>query len=92
MSFTERYQNPIRKVGKEVRYWVGVLKGVQAKREIKVQAAEVIEAGWFGWEEGMERITFEEGREMLRKVEELLENGTQGKGEAKENGIEKGRI
>lgn len=65
----EVYTNPIRKVGKEVRYWVGVVRGEQ---EVRVQVEEVGEARWVGWEEAMETVTFDEGREMLRRVKACL--------------------
>ncbi|TVY18893.1 Diadenosine hexaphosphate hydrolase [Lachnellula arida] len=73
IEFTEVYTNPVRKVGKEVRYWVGVVKGEQ---DVVLQEAEVDGAKWVGWDEAEETITFEEGRAMLRRVRACLEAGS----------------
>ncbi|TVY48939.1 Bis(5'-nucleosyl)-tetraphosphatase [asymmetrical] [Lachnellula occidentalis] len=73
VEFREVYTNPIRKVGKEVRYWVGVVKGEQ---ELVVQELEVGGAKWVGWDEAERTITFEEGRAILRRVRACLEAGS----------------
>lgn len=65
----EVYINPVRNVGKEVRFWLGLVLGTQ---EVKLQAEEVAGAEWLGWEQAVERITFPEGKEMLRGVMECL--------------------
>lgn len=77
LELKESYTNPIRKVGKEVKYWVGLVKGEQ---EIKVQEKEVDEARWLDWEEAESTITFEEGRALLRKVRKALEIAGKGEG------------
>ena len=73
MEFREVYTNPIRKVGKEVRYWVGVVKGEQ---EVTLQEKEVDGAKWVGWDEAESTITFEEGRAMLKRARACLEGGS----------------
>lgn len=73
VEFREVYTNPIRKVGKEVRYWVGVVKGEQ---EVVMQEMEVDGAKWVGWDEAEKTITFEEGRAMLRRARACLEAGS----------------
>lgn len=65
----EVYTNPVRNVGKEVRFWLGLVMGEQS---VKLQAKEVAGAEWMGWEQAVERITFQEGKEMLRGVMEYL--------------------
>jgi hypothetical protein len=72
VEFRELYTNPIRKVGKEVRYWVGIVKGEQ---EVTVQE-EVDDAKWVGWDEAEKTITFEEGRAVLRRARACLEAGS----------------
>lgn len=69
-SFKEVYVNPVRNVGKEVRYWVGLVKDGESK--IKVQEREVADARWCGWEEALNLITFDEARNMLKTVERSL--------------------
>lgn len=61
--------NPIRREGKEVVYFVGLVRGEQ---ELRLQEKEVAGARWVGWDEALEVITFEEGREMLRGAREAL--------------------
>ncbi|TVY53871.1 Bis(5'-nucleosyl)-tetraphosphatase [asymmetrical], partial [Lachnellula cervina] len=58
VEFREVYTNPIRKVGKEVRYWVGVVKGEQ---EVVMQEMEVDGAKWVGWDEAEKTITLRRG-------------------------------
>ncbi|KAH8684761.1 NUDIX hydrolase domain-like protein, partial [Tricladium varicosporioides] len=65
VSFSEVYENPIRKVGKEVRYWVAFVKEEQ---EVRVQEKEVEEGRWCGFEEAKGLITFTEGRRILEDV------------------------
>lgn len=76
-SFKEVYVNPVRNVGKEVRYWVGLVKDGDSK--IKVQEREVADARWCSWEEAMALITFEEARNMLKTVESTLSSSASGK-------------
>jgi len=64
------YVNPVRSVGKEVRYWVGLVRGDQ---KIKVQEREVAGAMWVTWEEALNKVTFEECRGMLRAVIDVLD-------------------
>lgn len=69
-EFREVYTNPIRKVGKEVRYWVALVKGGQG---LRVDENEVEEARWCRWDEAPGLITFNEGKEVLRRVGRALE-------------------
>lgn len=62
----------MRRIGKEVRYWVGLVQGGQ---EVKVQAAEVNDARWLSWDEAEKTITFDEGRAMLRRLKACLQKG-----------------
>ncbi len=64
--------NPIRKVGKEVKYWVTLVR--DGEQRIKLQAKEVNDARWCGWQEALELITFDETRTMLTKAARLLES------------------
>jgi bis(5'-nucleosidyl)-tetraphosphatase len=66
---SEMYVNPVRKVGKEVRYWPAVVKGEQ---DIRVQTKELEGAEWMDWELALERITFDEAKTMLREVMMLM--------------------
>jgi bis(5'-nucleosidyl)-tetraphosphatase len=66
----ERYINPIRKQGKEVIYFVAV---VRREQEVRLQEKEVESARWVGWEEGRGLVTFGECREMVDLVGELLD-------------------
>jgi bis(5'-nucleosidyl)-tetraphosphatase len=76
-SFKEVYVNPVRNVGKEVRYWVGLVKDGESR--IKVQEREVADARWCDWEEAKKLITFEEARNMLKAVERSLSTPASGK-------------
>jgi bis(5'-nucleosidyl)-tetraphosphatase len=69
-SFKEVYVNPIRNVGKEVRYWVGLVRDGQSN--IRVQKREVADARWCDWDGALKLITFEETRNMLKAVESSL--------------------
>ncbi|KAM3066166.1 hypothetical protein ACMFMG_010494 [Clarireedia jacksonii] len=73
-SFAERYLNPVRRVGKEVRFWVAVLDKEEAEREIRVQEEEVEGYRWCSWEEAAKMMTFDVGRNMLKRVRDCLEN------------------
>ena len=57
--------NPIKKVGKETKFWVGVVRG---EADLRLQVGEVAEGRWCGWEEAMALVTFENTKEMLRKL------------------------
>ncbi|KAF4637216.1 hypothetical protein G7Y89_g866 [Cudoniella acicularis] len=72
VSFSEVYENPIRKVGKEVRYWAALVPGEQ---KVKIQEKEIEEARWCNWEEAKELITFGEGKKILRDVGVCLDEG-----------------
>lgn len=85
-GLSERYRNPVRGWVKEVRYWVGVVEGQGGTEEgIVVQQAELVDARWMGWEEAVELLTFEKGKEILRRAMELLDGGGEelGKGKSK---------
>ena len=56
--------NPVRKLGKEVRCWVGLVRDSEGKA--KVQEREVADARWYDWEDAMKLITFDEASNMLR--------------------------
>lgn len=61
--------NPYKTIGKETRFWVGVVRGEQ---EVRLQTEEVDEYRWCGWEEAMGCITFEDARGVLRMVVGLM--------------------
>ncbi len=73
VEFKERYTNPIRRKGKQVRFWVAFVKSERAKMKIKVQEREVVEAGWYSWGEANRKLTFEETRGVLNSVGEFLD-------------------
>ncbi|KAG9238897.1 hypothetical protein BJ875DRAFT_286339 [Amylocarpus encephaloides] len=70
-KFVEVYQNPLRKVGKEVRYWPALLQ--DGGGGINVQEAEVVEARWCGWSEAESLLSFEEARGVLRALRSALD-------------------
>lgn len=72
IEFREVYVNPIRKVGKEVRYWPAVVIGEQ---QVELQQEEVEEYRWCEWAEAEGLITFSEGRAVLRQVKDCLGGG-----------------
>ena len=69
-SFKEVYVNPVRNVGKEVKYWVGLVK--DGENKIKVEEREVADARWCDWEEALHLITFDETRNMLKAAPNAL--------------------
>lgn len=71
MEFRDIYRVVLKgeEVGKEVRYWVALVRGEQ---EVKVQEKEVEGAEWMGWDEAETKVTFESGRVMLRRAREGL--------------------
>jgi hypothetical protein len=73
-SLTSVYFNPVKKVGKEVRYWVGVVRHPDAAAQVVEvqQEKEVNGARWCTWEEARELITFQGGRDVLEMVGEVL--------------------
>ncbi len=73
LDLKERYLNPVKKVGKEVRYWVVLVTGEQATRELRLQTKEVNDSRWCGWDEAESLVTFEETRAMLKSVREAME-------------------
>lgn len=70
-SFKETYVNPVRKVGKEVRYWVALVR--QGDRKLRLQEKEVADARWCSWDEAEALITFQEGRNVLLEAVKILE-------------------
>ncbi|KAL3421765.1 hypothetical protein PVAG01_05921 [Phlyctema vagabunda] len=72
-SFREVYVNPMRNVGKEVRYWVVLVKPDEASKELQLQEVEVNDAAWYGWDEASQKITYGEARDMFEGVVEALE-------------------
>jgi len=42
--------HPYKNIGKESRFWVGIVRGEQ---EVRLQPEEVVEFKWCGWEEAM---------------------------------------
>jgi 8-oxo-dGTP pyrophosphatase MutT (NUDIX family) len=73
-GLTERYRSRTKGCVKEVRYWIG-LAGGEAK--VKIEEPKVIDARWLVWREALELITFERGRELLRRAMELLDRDGQ---------------
>jgi 8-oxo-dGTP pyrophosphatase MutT (NUDIX family) len=63
--FRQYSVNPYKNIGKETRFWVGIVRGEQ---EVRLQTEEVDEYKWCGWEEAMGCITFEDTRGVLRMV------------------------
>ncbi|RDW75268.1 hypothetical protein BP6252_06410 [Coleophoma cylindrospora] len=72
-NFHETYVTPSRTAGKVVRYFVAVVKGEEAERELTLQEKEVAGARWCSWEEAEEMIRFEECREMFREIVKCLD-------------------
>jgi 8-oxo-dGTP pyrophosphatase MutT (NUDIX family) len=61
--------NPYKTIGKETRFWVGIVRGEQ---DVRLQTEEVDEYKWCGWEEASQLITFENTRSVLRMVGRLM--------------------
>lgn len=76
-GLTERYRNPVRGWVKEVRYWIGVVEG-QRDSKFDLQEAELVDARWLSWNDALDLLTFEKGKELLKRVKELLDEETQG--------------
>ncbi len=75
-GLTERYRNPVRGWVKEVRYWVGIVEE-QGDAKFKLQEAELVDARWLSWYDALDLITYEKGKELLKRAMELLGNETQ---------------
>jgi bis(5'-nucleosidyl)-tetraphosphatase len=75
-GLTERYRNPVRGWVKEVRYWIGVVEG-QRESKFDLQEAELVDARWLSWNDALDLLTFEKGKELLRRAVELLDGETQ---------------
>ncbi|CAD6446236.1 abe63b89-7c5d-48b1-9d9d-6402a9e889ef-CDS [Sclerotinia trifoliorum] len=67
-SFSEIYINPVRKNGKEVRYWLALVGKEEGEKQIKLQEKEVAGYKWCSWEETAELLTYDEAKEKLRRV------------------------
>lgn len=76
-GLAERYRNPVKGWVKEVRYWIGLVER-QRGDEVEVQEAELAEAKWVSWSEALGLLTFEKGKEILKRAIELLDGGEQG--------------
>jgi 8-oxo-dGTP pyrophosphatase MutT (NUDIX family) len=61
--------NLYKNIGKETRFWVGIVRGEQ---EVRVHIEEVDEYKWCGWEDAGRLITFEDTRSVLRMVVGLM--------------------
>jgi len=75
-GLTERYRNPVRGWVKEVRYWIGLVEG-QRETKFELQEAELVDARWLTWNEALELLTFDKGKELLKRVMELLDGKEQ---------------
>jgi bis(5'-nucleosidyl)-tetraphosphatase len=75
-GLTERYRNPVRGWVKEVRYWAGIVEG-QREAKFELQEAELIDARWLSWNDALDLLTFEKGKELLKRVMELLDGEAQ---------------
>lgn len=75
-GLTERYKSRSKGCVKEVRYWIG-LAGWHGEAKIKIEEPKVVDARWLVWREALELITFERGRELLRRAMELLDRDSQ---------------
>jgi bis(5'-nucleosidyl)-tetraphosphatase len=78
VQFRERYINPIRRQGKEVRFWVAEIKGEEAEKELRVQEREIEEARWCTFEEASKLLKYQETREVAELVGMCL-NGFDGR-------------
>ncbi|KAG4032802.1 hypothetical protein MFRU_006g02660 [Monilinia fructicola] len=72
-SFSERYINPVRKNGKEVRFWPALLPKEEGEKEIKIQEKEVAGYKWCSWEEAVEKMTFDESKETFKRALAMFE-------------------
>ena len=75
-GLTERYRNPVRSWVKEVRYWIGLVEG-QREPKFELQEAELVDARWLSWNDALDLLTFEKGKELLKRVMELLDGEAQ---------------
>lgn len=75
-ALIERYRNPVRGWVKEVRYWVGIVEG-QREAKFKLQQAELIDARWLPWNDALDLLTYEKGKELLKRAMELLDGKAQ---------------
>lgn len=82
-SFSEKYINPVRKNGKEVRYWVALVGKEEGEKTIKVQEKEVAGYKWCSWEEAMEKVTYDETKDKLKRVLAMFEDYGKIDGEVK---------
>lgn len=71
-GLTDRYRSLSRGWVKEVRYWIGLAEW-HREAKVKIQEVELVDARWLVWEEALELITFERGREHLKITMELLD-------------------
>lgn len=72
-SFSERYINPVRKNGKEVRYWLALVGREEGEKEITVQEKEVAGYEWCPWEKAIEKMSYGESKELLTRVLVMFE-------------------
>ncbi|KAK6602201.1 hypothetical protein ACHAPC_004722 [Botrytis cinerea] len=82
-SFSERYINPVRKNGKEVRYWLALVGKEEGEKEIKLQEKEVAGYKWCSWDEAAEKVTYDETKATLRRAVAMLEGYGKADGEVK---------
>ena len=75
-GLSERYRNPVRGWVKEVRYWVGVVNG-EREAKFELQEAELIDARWLSWNDALDLLTYEKGKELLKRAMELLDEEEQ---------------
>jgi 8-oxo-dGTP pyrophosphatase MutT (NUDIX family) len=71
--FKEVYFSPFTKTGREVVYWVGLVRDENRDCELKLDEGEIGDARWCKWEEAMELLSFETTKEILRDVGKTLE-------------------
>ncbi|ESZ92438.1 hypothetical protein SBOR_7197 [Sclerotinia borealis F-4128] len=82
-SFSERYINPVRKNGKEARFWPALVGKEEGEKELKLQEKEVAGYMWCSWDEALEKLTYDEAKKTLKRALAMFENNRNVDGEVK---------
>jgi len=82
-SFSEKYINPVKKNGKEVRFWPALVGKEEGEKEIKIQENEVAGYKWCLWEEAVEKMTYVESKNTLKRALTMFEDYGKVDGEVK---------
>jgi 8-oxo-dGTP pyrophosphatase MutT (NUDIX family) len=75
-GLSERYRNPVRGWVKEVRYWMGLVEG-QTDVKFELQQTELVDARWLPWNDAVDIVIYEKGKELLKRAMQLLDGETQ---------------